>query len=441
MKLTKIGTILVTSALLTGLGVSTAAAAENEPLPAELGAAPTVAATSATTITLATLGNGNVSGTVKDISNTGVPDATVTITVTGTKNFVTTTQTNINGVYTKALNLPGGTYVITSSIDAISSTPANLTVNSHLTINATSPTVKSETPTGLTVSVKDYDDAVNAVVTVTSIEPTQPGKTVGTTNIGDDGTHIFGVTPWRNPTYVVTATYNGANATISVIGKTVASKPVTTLPAGSPRPADQDPVTAPPIGNGSNTVVRKIDNDLWNRMKGVSWNNACVGRNGLRVVETNYITFDGYRMRGPIVVNKKIANKIKTVFTRFYDKNYPIRQMRTVEYYGKNVGGRPGANDYKSMAADNTSGFNCRFVVGKESSKTRSPHASGRSLDINTWENPYVSPTGVYPNSYFLNRNIKTRATFKKRNVGYKIMKQAGCSWGGGYRDYHHWDC
>ena len=49
MKLTKIGTILVASTILTGLGISTAAAAENEPLPPELGAAPTVAASSATT--------------------------------------------------------------------------------------------------------------------------------------------------------------------------------------------------------------------------------------------------------------------------------------------------------------------------------------------------------------------------------------------------------
>ena len=54
------------------------------------------------------------------------------------------------------------------------------------------------------------------------------------------------------------------------------------------------------------------------------------------------------------------------------------------------------------MAADNSSGFNCRYVVGKEAHRAWSPHAYGIAIDVNPWENPYVAPTGVFPNRYFL---------------------------------------
>src|SRR3546814_12098830 len=57
-----------------------------------------------------------------------------------------------------------------------------------------------------------------------------------------------------------------------------------------------------------------------------------------------------------------------------------------------------GGDDYKSMAADNTSGFNCRTVVNKPG--VRSPHSYGGSVDVNPWENPYRSATGYTPNSW-----------------------------------------
>ena len=47
-----------------------------------------------------------------------------------------------------------------------------------------------------------------------------------------------------------------------------------------------------------------------------------------------------------------------------------------------------GASDFRSIEADNTSAFNCRYVDGT----TRwSEHAYGRAVDLNPIENPYVS--------------------------------------------------
>ena len=51
-----------------------------------------------------------------------------------------------------------------------------------------------------------------------------------------------------------------------------------------------------------------------------------------------------------------------------------------------------GADDHRSMAADNTSAFNCRFVAGSDG--VWSEHAYGRALDLNPLENPYVTESG-----------------------------------------------
>ena len=60
------------------------------------------------------------------------------------------------------------------------------------------------------------------------------------------------------------------------------------------------------------------------------------------------------------------------VFRRLYANDYRIRRMRLVDAYG--------ASDFRSIEADNTSAFNCRFVDGT----TRwSNHAFGRAIDVN----------------------------------------------------------
>ena len=69
-----------------------------------------------------------------------------------------------------------------------------------------------------------------------------------------------------------------------------------------------------------------------------------------------------------------------------YRRKYPIRRMRLIDAYG--------SDDRRSMAADNTSAFNCRFVAGT----TRwSMHAYGTAIDLNPIENPYVAGSHVSP--------------------------------------------
>ena len=56
---------------------------------------------------------------------------------------------------------------------------------------------------------------------------------------------------------------------------------------------------------------------------------------------------------------------------------------------------RYGGVDERAMRAGNTSAFNCRHVTGNP--YRMSQHSYGNAIDINTFENPYVTGSQVYP--------------------------------------------
>ena len=104
-------------------------------------------------------------------------------------------------------------------------------------------------------------------------------------------------------------------------------------------------------------------------------------RSQLRVVEVGYHGFDSRVHRGRLVVNADVAAGVARIFTRLFDAGFPIRRMRPIEAYG--------GDDDASMAADNTSAFNCRRPDQSNSDPLASPHANGRAIDINPRENPW----------------------------------------------------
>ncbi len=159
------------------------------------------------------------------------------------------------------------------------------------------------------------------------------------------------------------------------------------LPRAAPRPRISLPPQPRATGPGVHAVVREIPDGVWRQMVGRSWRPGCpVGRAGLRLVQLNYYDFDGYRRRGELVVNAGITGQVVSAFTEWHERRMPIRSMYRVDRFGWSPRLR-GADDYASMAAGNTSAFNCRQVVGNP--RVRSPHSWGRSVDINPWENPY----------------------------------------------------
>ncbi len=106
----------------------------------------------------------------------------------------------------------------------------------------------------------------------------------------------------------------------------------------------------------------------------------------LRLLRLPYVGFDGAAHRGELVVAAEHAREVVGVFARLYDARWPIRRMRTTAAYG--------GSDQRSMAADNTSGFNCRRVAGSD---RWSAHAFGAAIDINPVENPDLHDGSVRP--------------------------------------------
>jgi hypothetical protein len=108
----------------------------------------------------------------------------------------------------------------------------------------------------------------------------------------------------------------------------------------------------------------------------------------LRGVRLAYWGFDGGRHLGTLVVNAAVVGAVREVFARLYAERFPIRSMRPVDAFG--------GSDNRSMAADNTSAFNCRFAVAP-GPRRWSVHAYGEAIDVDPLENPYLVGGVVYP--------------------------------------------
>ncbi|WP_421734909.1 M15 family metallopeptidase [Cellulomonas sp.] len=159
------------------------------------------------------------------------------------------------------------------------------------------------------------------------------------------------------------------------------STPVT---APSAPDATDDPVVAVPPAFTS--AVSPITPELAARME-PSWRAGCpVPLEDLRYVTVTHRGFDGVDRQGELVVHADAADAMVAVFHALFDAGYPVRSMRLVDDFG--------ASDDDSMAADNTSAFNCRAITG---GSEWSEHAYGRAIDLNPVENPYVRGSSVAP--------------------------------------------
>jgi hypothetical protein len=209
------------------------------------------------------------------------------------------------------------------------------------------------------------------------------------------------------------------------------------MPSGAPRPSVKLPGQQRAVGGGLNPRIHRVGGRVWRQMRGRSWHRGCpVGRSRLRMIEMNYWGFDGYRHRGELVVNRDVARPAVRAFRDIYQGRQPIRAMYRVDRFGWSKRLR-GANDYRSMKADNTSAFNCRQVVG--SPGRQSPHSYGRSIDLNPWENPYVTRRGVYPNRWWLPRDRPGPMVHRSRSHPVvRAFERQGFVWGGSYSDFHH---
>ena len=165
-----------------------------------------------------------------------------------------------------------------------------------------------------------------------------------------------------------------------------------------------------------------------------SWRRGCpVGPVELRLLRVDHWGLDGRVHRGELIVHRDHARRILVVLERLFKARYPIQRLRLVDAYR--------ADDDRSMAANNTSGFNCRRVSG---SSRWSEHAFGRAIDLNPLRNPYVTRGGrVSPPAGrpYADRVRRAAGMIHSGDAVVRAFAAAGWSWGGhwsGSRDYQH---
>jgi hypothetical protein len=152
----------------------------------------------------------------------------------------------------------------------------------------------------------------------------------------------------------------------------------------------------------------------------------------LQTVHMRYRGFDGGSHVGVLVVNRRVARDVARVFRRLYAARFPIRRMTPISAFH--------GSDDASMAADNTSGFNCRRAVGGSG---WSEHAYGLAIDVNPVENPYVLGGRTLPPAgrAYLDRARVRPGMAVRGGVLVNAFASVGWKWGGrwsGAPDYQH---
>src|SRR4051795_1603064 len=166
-----------------------------------------------------------------------------------------------------------------------------------------------------------------------------------------------------------------------------------------------------------------------------SWHPGCpVAPSGLRPLRLSYWGFDGRRHSGVLIVNARAVAPLTSVFARLYAARFPLRRLRPIDAYG--------GSDERSLEADNTAAFNCRYAVAA-GPKRWSAHAYGLAIDVNPVENPYLEGGRVHPRAgrAYLDRSRYRRGMAVRGGVPVSAFASAGWVWGGrwtGSPDYQH---
>ena len=151
----------------------------------------------------------------------------------------------------------------------------------------------------------------------------------------------------------------------------------------------------------------------------------------LCLVDVRYWGFDDTLHGGQLIVHKFVKHAVVEIFSRIEKMKFPIAKVVPIVKYAW--------SDDASMADNNTSAFNYRFVAGTD---RLSHHAYGRAVDINPlmnpviYENGHIDPPGA---QYDPNR----AGTLSESHVIVKEFLSRGWRWGGHFRssiDYHHFD-
>ncbi len=171
-------------------------------------------------------------------------------------------------------------------------------------------------------------------------------------------------------------------------------------------------------------------------MQHYTWREGCpVPLRELSYIQLTYWGFDNKPHQGVLIVNQQIAAETVQIFHQLFLMKFPIAKIQPLDFYQ--------GDDLKSMADDNTVGFNCRALTSD--ARFFSKHSYGYAIDINPIQNPYINNGQVLPYQgiHYLSRNDKIKGIIVKGNNIYNLFTSYGWRWGGDWqnmKDYQHFE-
>ena len=163
-----------------------------------------------------------------------------------------------------------------------------------------------------------------------------------------------------------------------------------------------------------------------------SWRPGCpVGLDELRYLTVTHWDFTGAAATGELVVHEDHADDIVAVMERLFEIGFPIERMELIDVYD--------GDDDRSMAANNTSAFNCREVAWRPG--VWSNHAYGTAIDVNPLINPYVAGDVVLPpeGRPFADRSTTARGGVYPGDAVVEAFADIGWGWGGDWSKAKDW--
>ncbi|NOQ37050.1 MAG: hypothetical protein GQ569_14355 [Methylococcaceae bacterium] len=147
-----------------------------------------------------------------------------------------------------------------------------------------------------------------------------------------------------------------------------------------------------------------------------------------KLISVKYYSFDNKIHQGQLIMDERLTNDVIDIFKLALQEKFLIHSVIPITTFNW--------DDDKSMAENNTSGFNYRKVEGK---KTLSKHSYGQALDINPLYNPYIRNNKISPPKAVYDKNQVGTLTATSKLV--KAFIKKGWTWGGNWKtmkDYQH---
>ena len=147
----------------------------------------------------------------------------------------------------------------------------------------------------------------------------------------------------------------------------------------------------------------------------------------LELVTVHYLSFDDKIHEGQTIIHKDLALETKDIFEELLEIRFPIEKVIPICKYGW--------DDMASMADNNSSGFNPRYIHRTE---RISKHSFGIVHDINTFINPCVQNDG-YTIPYGAVYDPTVPGAFYEGSPAVEVFTKRGWTWGGTWQSLKDW--